>query len=151
MVENSISSSDSEKERKKRKHCMLLGFKEIGVMLLGFEGDLFCNFTVLFEIRYFLVFGEFGKDQCTADNLKRLSHSGGNNIIYSILIHIHCQSVLKLFMHHHCKANIDIINPFVGVGTQVENSISSSDSENENADRKIRKHCMLLGFEGDCG
>ena len=30
-------------------------------MLLGFEGDCFCNFTVLFEIRFsFLVFGEFG-------------------------------------------------------------------------------------------
>ena len=44
---------------------------------------------------------------------------------------------------------IDFINPFVGVGTLVENSISSSDSENENEERKKRKHCMLLGFEGD--
>ena len=51
-------------------------------MLLGFEGDCFCNFTVLFEIRLlFLVFGAFGKDRCTADSLKRLSHSEGNYII----------------------------------------------------------------------
>ena len=51
-------------------------------MLLGFEGNCFCIFTVLFEIRFsFLVFGEFGKDRCTADSLKRLSHSEGNNII----------------------------------------------------------------------
>ena len=57
-----------QKGRKESIVCYWV-LKGIGFMLLGFEGDCFCNFTVLYEIRFsFLVFGEFGKDRCTADS-----------------------------------------------------------------------------------